>query len=80
MDEYPAATETAIRVTSWTSGRDRTYVHAATGRLVHGRVPGIKILPGSASGILEDRDSSTRGDLASVIVRACARTTQVDIP
>lgn len=73
MDMWPAATATAIRVTSWTSGRDRTYVHAATGRLLCGRVPGIaKILPGS--GILESRDPSTRGDLASAIVQARART------
>jgi hypothetical protein len=68
-----ALTSPAIRVTSWTSGRDRTYVHAATARLLAGGVPGVAaILPGS--GILEARDSATGGDLASVIVQARART------
>lgn len=63
----------ATRVTSWTSGRDLTYVCAATGRLLAGRIPGLAaILPGS--GILEARDKSTGGDLASVIVQARART------
>lgn len=75
MDDWPAATMTAIRVTSWTSGRDRTYVHAAAARLLSGRIPGVAaILPGSGSGILEARDKSTGGDLASVIVQARART------
>lgn len=70
-----AATTSAIRLTSWTSGRDRTYVHAATGRLLAGRIPGIAaILPSSGSGVLEARDSATGGDLASVIVQAVART------
>lgn len=73
MDMWPAATASAIRVTSWTSGRDRTYVHAATARLLGGRVPGVAaILPGS--GVLEARDKATGGDLASVIVQARART------
>jgi hypothetical protein len=68
-----AVTSPTIRVTSWTSGRDRTYVHAATARLLAGRVPGVAaVLPGS--GILEARDKSTGGDLASVIVQARART------
>jgi hypothetical protein len=70
-----AMSASSIRVTSWTSGRDRTYVHAATGRLLAGRVPGIAaILPSSGSGVLEARDSATGGDLASVIVQAVART------
>jgi hypothetical protein len=73
MDMWPAATATTIRVTSWTSGRDRTYVNAATARLLAGHVPGVvAILPGS--GILEARDKVTGGDLASVIVQARART------
>lgn len=68
-----AFTAPAVRVTSWTSGRNPSYVHAATGRLLSGRVPGIAaILPGS--GILYARDKATGGDLASVIVQARART------
>jgi hypothetical protein len=75
MDMWPAATASVIRLTSWTSGRDRTYVHAATARILAGGVPGVAaILPGS--GVLESRDSATGGDLASVIVQARARTQQ----
>lgn len=70
-----ASTAPMIRVTSWTSGRDRTYVHAAIGRLLAGRIPGVAaIVPDSGSGILDARDKSTGGDLASVIVQARART------
>lgn len=70
---WPVATSPTIRVTSWTSGRNRTYIHAALTRLLTERIPGIaKVLPGT--GILEARDSKTRGDLASFTVRARART------
>lgn len=70
---WPAATSPTIRVTSWTSGRDRTYIHAALSRLLTARIPGIAaILPGT--GVLEARDKNTRGDLASVTVLARART------
>lgn len=71
---WPVGTSPTIRVTSWTSGRDRTYVHAAMARLMSKpSIPGIAaILPGT--GVLEARDSKTRGDLASFTVRARART------
>lgn len=70
---WPAATSPTIRVTSWTSGRDRTYIHAALVLLLTDRIPGIAaILPGT--GVLEARDEKTRGDLASFTVRARART------
>ena len=70
---WPVATSPTIRGTSWTSGRDRTYVHAALGRLLTARIPGIAaILPGT--GVLDARDSKTRGDLSSFTVRARART------
>lgn len=70
---WPAGTSPTIRVTSWTSGRDRTYIHAALTRLLTARIPGIAaILPGT--GILEARDAKTRGDLASFTVRVRART------
>lgn len=70
---WPVGTSPTIRVTSWTSGRDRTYVHAAMARLLSVSIPGIAaILPGT--GVLEARDSKTRGDLASFTVRARART------
>jgi len=70
---WPAATSPTIRVTSWTSGRNRTYVHAALTRLLTQSIPGIAaILPGT--GVLDARDSKTRGDLASFTVRARART------
>jgi hypothetical protein len=69
---WPVATSPTIRVTSWTSGRDRTYIHAALTRLLTAQIPGIaKVLPGT--GILEARDANTRGDLASFTVRARAR-------
>jgi hypothetical protein len=73
MRMWPAATSPTIRVTSWTSGRNRAYVHAALARLLSTRIPGIAaILPGT--GILEARDEKNRGDLASFTVRARART------
>lgn len=73
MGMWPAATSPTIRVTSWTSGRDRTYIHAALARLLTARIPGVAaILPGT--GVLEARDTKTRGDLASFTVRARART------
>lgn len=69
---WPVGTSPTIRVTSWTSGRDRTYVHAALARLLTARIPGVAaVLPGT--GILEARDEKTRGDLASFTVRARAR-------
>lgn len=70
---WPAATSPTIRCTSWTSGRTRLYIHAALGRLLTARVPGIAaILPGT--GVLDTRDSKTGGDLSSFTVRARART------
>ena len=73
MGMWPAATSPTIRVTSWTSGRDRRYAHKALARLLTQRIPGIAaILPGT--GVLDARDSKTRGDLASFTVRARART------
>lgn len=73
MGMWPAATSPTIRVTSWTSGRELKYIHAALTRLLTQRIPGIAaILPGT--GVLEARDSATRGDLASITVRTRART------
>lgn len=70
---WPVGTSPSIRVTSWTSGRDRTYIHAALTRLLTARIPGIAaVLPGT--GVLEARDEKTRGDLASFTVRTRART------
>lgn len=73
LEIWPAGTSPTIRVTSWTSGRDRTYIHAALARLLTARIPDIAaVLPGT--GVLEARDETTRGDLASITVRARART------
>ncbi len=70
---YPVLTAPTIRVTSWTGGRDRTYIHWALGQLLGTRIPGLAaILPGT--GVIEARDDKTRGDLASFTVRARART------
>lgn len=70
---WPVATSPTIRVTSWTSGRDRTYVHAALARLLTARIPGVAaVLPDT--GIFDARDTKTRGDLASFTVRPRART------
>ena len=61
-----------IRITSWTTGRDRRYVHAAMSELLTTPIPGIaKVLPGT--GVLEARDPTTGGDLASITVRVRAR-------
>lgn len=73
MAMWPAATMPTIRVTSWTSGRELKYAHAAIGRLLTERIPGIAaVLPGT--GVLEARDSKTQGDLASFTVLTRART------
>ena len=73
MNLWPAATSPTIRVTSWTSGRDRTYVHKAMARLLSARIPGIaKLLPGT--GFMDTRDPATGGDLSSFTVRPRART------
>ena len=70
---WPVATSPQIRVTSWTSGRDRTIIHAAMGAILSSPIPGVAaILPGTS--IIEARDSKTGGDLASFTVRARART------
>lgn len=75
INMWPVATMPTIRVTSWTSGRELKYAHAALGRLLSARIPGLAaVLPGT--GVLEARDSQTRGDLASFTVLTRARTTE----
>lgn len=65
-------TTPTTRITSWTSGRERKYIHAAMARLLTTPIPGIaKLLPGT--GVLDARDPTTGGDLASITVRARAR-------
>lgn len=72
MAMWPAATSPTVRVTSWTSGRDRTIIHAALGALLSQRVPGVIVLPGT--GVVDARDPHTGGDLASFTVRTRVRT------
>ena len=73
MDKWPVATSPQIRVTSWTSGRDRTYAHAALAALLTARIPGIAAaLPGS--GVLDGRDPKNGGDFASFTIRTRVRT------
>ena len=67
MSMWPVATSPTIRGTSWTSGRNRTYAHAALGWLLSEHIPGIaSVLPGT--GVLDARDKDTGGDLASFTV------------
>lgn len=72
MGMWPVATSPTIRITSWTAGRERKYVNAALTRLLTGRIPGIAAVLAGA-GILDARDSNTKGDLSSFTVRARAR-------
>lgn len=73
MGMWPVATMPTIRITSWTSGRELKYAHAALGRLLTARIPAIAaVLPGT--GVIEARDSDTQGDLASFTVLTRART------
>lgn len=73
LDMWPVATSPTIRIVSWTSGRDTRYVYAALGLVLSKRIPGIAaVLPGT--GVVEARDSKTRGDLASFTARTRART------
>jgi hypothetical protein len=70
---WPAATSPTIRFTTYTSGRNRTYIHAVFAGVHAARIPGIAaVLPGT--GILEARDSETGGDLASFTVLTRVRT------
>ncbi len=70
---WPVATKPTIRVTSWTSGRDRTYAHWALGLMLGTPIPGVAaVLPGT--GIIEARDDKNRGDLTSFTVRLRVRT------
>lgn len=65
-------TTPTTRLTSWTTGRDRRYIHAAMSYLLTTPIPGIaKVLPGT--GVLDARDPTTGGDLASITVRVRAR-------
>ena len=74
LNKYPVATSPTIRLVSWTAGRDRTFIHWAMGQLLGTRIPGVAaILPGT--GVIEARDTKTRGDLASFTVRTRVRTT-----
>lgn len=73
LDQWPVNTRPTIRVTSWTTGRDLTYIHHVLGLLLCTRVPGIaSILPGTS--VIEARDSRTSADLASFTVRTRVRT------
>ena len=73
MNKWPVATSPTIRVTSWTTGRDRTYISRALGLLLGKTVPGVAaVLP--STGILDARDPKTDGDLASFTVRTRLRT------
>jgi hypothetical protein len=70
---WPAATSPTIRFTTYTSGRNRTYIQALFGRVHEARIPGVAaVLPGT--GILEGRDEATGGDLASFTVLTRVRT------
>ena len=65
-------TTPTTRLTSWTTGRDRRYIHAAMSLLLTTHIPGIaKLLPGT--GVLDARDPTTEADLASITVRVRAR-------
>lgn len=73
MAMWPVATSPTQRLTSWTSGRERKYLHTALSLVLSQRIPGIAaVLPGT--GVLEARDKNTRGDLASATVLTRART------
>ena len=73
MGMWPVATMPTIRITSWTSGRELKYAHAALTRLLNARIPGLaSVLPGT--GTIETRDPQTRGDLTSFTVLTRART------
>ena len=73
MKMWPAATDPTIRATTWTSGRNTSYAYAAMSRLLTARIDGVAaIRPGAA--FLEDRDSSTGGDLVSFTVSTRVRT------
>ena len=70
---WPVSTSPTIRVTSWTSGRDRTFVHWAMGQLLARRFPRLAgVQPGT--GVIEARDKATRADLASFTVLTRVRT------
>lgn len=73
-DMWPVATSPTIRVTTWTSGRERKYVNRAIGLLLGKPVPGVAAIL-SGTSIVDGRDSRNDGDLASFTVRTRLRTT-----
>lgn len=76
VNQWPVATSPTIRVTTWTTGRDITYIHRALGLMLCTPIVGIaKVLPGT--GVIESRDSKNNGDVASFTVRTRVRTTAV---
>ncbi|WP_454199589.1 hypothetical protein [Nocardia sp. Marseille-Q1738] len=72
---WPVTTRPLLRVTVWADGRDRSraIAGAALGVLLSHRIPGIATIT-EPSLLLEARDSTNGGVLASFTVRAQART------
>lgn len=74
--EYPVSTDSTVRITTWTNGREVKYANRALALLLCRRVPGIaRIRPGVR--VITDRDRDNDGDLASFTVIATARTVAV---
>ncbi|WP_051047363.1 hypothetical protein [Nocardia asiatica] len=72
---WPVMTRPLLRVTVWADGRDRSraIAGAALGVLLSHSIPGIATVT-EPSLLLEARDSTNGGVLASFTVRAQART------
>jgi len=76
---WPIATHPQIRVTVWAHGRTRarTIAGLCLGWLLAGRVPGVKISPGTS--IIDARDPDNGGDMASFTVRTTVRTVPLPV-
>ncbi|GAB4582622.1 hypothetical protein [Nocardia sp. IFM 10818] len=72
---WPVTTRPLIRITVWANGRDRSLAiaGAALSVVMAHRIPGVATIS-EPSALLEARDSTNSGILASFTVRAQART------
>lgn len=73
---YPISTNSTLRITTWTDGREVKYANRAISLLLCRSVPGIaRIRPGVR--VITDRDRDNDADLATFTVIATARTVAV---
>jgi hypothetical protein len=76
---WPAMSRHTLRLTAYAAGRTqaRAIVAKACGLLGFGRPPGLIHINSDMSGILDSRDSNTGAMIASALITATSRLTEV---